>query len=447
MHMDSQATVARLDIYLVSDHSDLEKVLPGLDRNVVGFYKAGPGGRFALATWDARDRDQARHVLQHEYAHHFMQQYFTYPYPTWFTEGFAEYFATATAQGETIQLGAAAPVRVASLENRPWITIDTLLAPRSGQAAGEMVYAQGWLLTHYLLRDPVRAEQLQTYFSALRGGQAEPEAFAAAFKTDKPTLQRQLTSYARSGMTYTIIPIKPLAPADMTVTALSPAAKDLLLPSLRLMQGRHGETDDQAAAILATITKSAAKYPGDPLAIRTQAHAEQVFGDPATAVATLKGADIVKDDPYSQYLLGVSYLSVARRDPGQKAGATADAKKAFARAVKLDPSFYPALYRYARTLPPESETVIDVLVQAHLLAPQVEQIRIDAVLALLRKGEYDTAGALIVPLARSPHMNLNVAAAQVLAESATAHEAPPNDQVLVKEAHGRMEKATSGNGK
>ena len=172
-----------------------------------------------------------------------------------------------------------------------------------------------------------------------------------------------------------------------------------------------------------------------------------MFGDPATAVATLKGADIVKDDPYSQYLLGVSYLSVARRDPGQKAGATADAKKAFARAVKLDPSFYPALYRYARTLPPESETVIDVLVQAHLLAPQVEQIRIDAVLALLRKGEYDTAGALIEPLARSPHMNLNVAAAQVLAESATAHEAPPNDQVLVKEAQGRMEIATSDNGK
>lgn len=443
MHMDSQAPVARLDIYLVSEQSDLKQVDPEIDRHVAGFYRAGPGGRMALATWNTRDRDQARRILQHEYAHHFMLQYFSYPYPAWFIEGFAEYFATATVQGDTIQLGGAAPGRVASLESRPWISLDTLLAPKPGQAAGEMAYAQGWLLTHYLLRDPARAEQLQAYFAALRGGQAESEAFTAAFKTDKATLQRQLTSYAHSGMTVTVIPIKPLAPADVTVTPMSPAAGELLLPSLRLMQGRHGETDDQAAAFLGQITKSAAKYPGDPLAIRTQAHAEQVFGDPVIAVATLRGADILQAYPYSQYLLGVSYLSVARRDPGQKTAATAEAKKAFARALKLDPGFYPALYRYARTLPPESDTVLDVLVQAHLLAPQVEQIRIDAVLALLRKGEYDAGGALIAPLARAPHMNINVAAAQILAEDASAHRAPANDQALFKAARARLESAVS----
>jgi hypothetical protein len=44
-------------------------------------------------------------------------------------------------------------------------------------------------------------------------------------------------------------------------------------------------------------------------------------------------------------------------------------------------------------LPAGGDAVLDALVQAHLMAPQVEEIRIDAVIALLRKGEYDTAEA------------------------------------------------------
>lgn len=437
MHVDDRAATSRLDIYLVGEREDLQKLEPGLDHAVAGFYRAGPGGRAAFATWNGRDRDLARHVLQHEYAHHFMRQNFTWAYPVWFTEGFAEYFATAEVKGDAIQLGGAADMRAQALERQPWISMDALLDARQSSSRGAMVYAQGWLLTHYLLRDPDRAGRLQAYFAALRGGQAEPEAFAAAFKTDKAALQRQLTTYAKSGMTYTVIPIKPLAAEEITVTTLPPSADDLLLDSLRLMRGRRGETDGQAADILASIGKKAARFPGDPLAIRTLAHAQQVFGDPATAVATLKGAQI-QGDAYGQYLLGVSWLSVGRRDPARQAEAAAEGKKAFARALKLDPTFYPALYRYARTLPSGSDGVLDALVQAHLMAPQVEEIRIDAVIALLRKGEYDTAGALIAPLAQAPHMNLNVAVAQVLRDKAAAHQAPASDQAMVAEARARL---------
>ncbi len=442
MPVDGQAAASRLDIYLVGERADLQKVEPGLDRDVAGFYRAGPGGRAAFVTWNGRDRDQARHVLQHEYAHHFMRQNFTWAYPVWFTEGFAEYFATAEVKGDTIQLGGAADLRAQALERQPWISMDALLDARQSASRGAMVYAQGWLLTHYLLRDPERAGQLQAYFAALRGGQAEPAAFAAAFKTDKAALQRQLTTYARSGMTYTVIPIRPLAAAEITVTPLPPSADDLLLDSLRLMRGRRGETDGQAADMLAAIGTKAARYPGDPLAVRTLAHAQQVFGDPAAAVATLTGAQI-QDDPYGQYLLGVSWLSVGRRDPARQAEAAAEGKKAFARALKQDPSFYPALYRYARTLPAGSDAVLDALVQAHLLAPQVEEIRIDAVIALLRKGEYDAAGALIAPLAQAPHLNLNVAVAQVLRDKAAARQAPASDQALVAEARARLATLTT----
>jgi hypothetical protein len=439
MKVDDKAAVARLDIYLVGGRDDLQKVEPGLDRAVAGFYRAGPGGRAAFVSWNSVDRDQARLILQHEYAHHFMRQYFSWSYPVWFTEGFAEYFAPTLVKGDTIQLGGADDGRVRALEKQPWMSMDALLDARQSITRGGMVYAQGWLLTHYLLRDADRAGQLQAYFAALRAGQAEPEAFAAAFKTDKAALQRQLTTYARSGMTLTVIPIKPLTPTDVVVTPLPPSADDLLIDSLHLIRGRRGESDSQAADALKTIEKKAAKYPGDPLAVRTLAHAQQVFGDPTVAVEMLNGSEATKTDAYAQYLLGVSWLSVGKRAPARLAEATTEGKKALARALKLDPTFYPALYRYSRTLPAGSEQVLDALVQAHLMAPQVEEIRIDAVIALLRKGEYDTADSLIEPLAQAPHLNLNIAIAQVLRDKAVAHQAPASDQAMVAEARARLE--------
>jgi hypothetical protein len=437
MHVDEKAVTARLDVYLVAERDDLKTVEPDLE--ALGFYRAGPGGRAAFATWNTRDRDRARQVLQHEYAHHFMAQYFSWSYPLWFQEGFADYFGATRETADALQLGGPEPMRVSSLEHREWISIDTLLDARMDAPRLEMVYAQGWLLTHYLLRDPARAEQLQAYFAARRAGQAEPAAFAAAFKIDEASLQRQLTSYAKSGMTITVIPVKPLAAEDITVTALPASADDLLLDSLRLMRGKRGESDGQAADILKSIAKKAAKYPDDPLAVRTLAHAQQVFGDPTVAVELLKSSEAIKTDPYGQYLLGVSWLSVGRRDPARLAEATSEGKKALARALKLDPTFYPALYRYSRTLPEGSDAVLDALVQAHLMAPQVEQIRIDAVIALLRKGEYDSAAALIDPLAQSPHLNLYVAVAQVLRDKAANHQAPGSDQALSAEARARFE--------
>ena len=438
MKVDEKAAVARLDIYLVSGRDDVQRVNPDVDRTVVGFYRAGPGGRAAIVSWNDRDRDEGRRILQHEYAHHFMRQYFPWPYPIWFTEGFAEYFGSTAVNGDTLQLGAAPDMRVRALETQPWISMDALLDARTPTSRGAMLYAQGWLLTHYMLRDPARAEQLQAYFAALRAGQSEDQAFTAAFKTDKTDLQRQLTSYAKSGMTMTIIPIKPLAPTEVVVTALPPSADDLLVDSLRLIRGRRGETDGQAADALKAIEKKAAKYPGDPLAVRTQAHAQQVFGDPAVAVQTLKSLPALQDDPYAQYLLGVSWLAVGRRDPARQTEANGEGKKALARALKLDPTFYPALYRYARTLPADGETVLDALVQASVMAPQVPEIRIDAVIALLRKGEYDGADALIEPLAQAPHADLNVAVAQVLRDEAQAHQAPASDQALVAQARTRL---------
>jgi hypothetical protein len=186
MKVDDKAAVARLDIYLLArtPGSSAGRARHGQARSrasiapVPAAAPPSPPG--------TRDRDQARHILQHEYAHHFMRQYFSWSYPVWFSEGFAEYFAPTVVEGDTLRLGDAADMRIKALERERWIPMDDLLDGAQDSATREgMVYAQGWLLTHYMLRDAARADQLQAYFAALRAGQAEPEAFAAAFKTDK----------------------------------------------------------------------------------------------------------------------------------------------------------------------------------------------------------------------------------------------------------------------
>jgi hypothetical protein len=54
-------------------------------------------------------------VLQHEYTHHFMNQYGNGAMPAWLVEGLAEYFSTANVDGEQVRLGTASPGRVRSL--------------------------------------------------------------------------------------------------------------------------------------------------------------------------------------------------------------------------------------------------------------------------------------------------------------------------------------------
>src|SRR6185437_10256790 len=71
----------------------------GHDRDVAGFYTVNMQGPIAIST---RGRDSSDETwgpdvtLFHEYAHHFMLDYFPATYPAWYVEGFAEIAATTS---------------------------------------------------------------------------------------------------------------------------------------------------------------------------------------------------------------------------------------------------------------------------------------------------------------------------------------------------------------
>jgi len=96
----------RLPVYLVSDARALRVAVPGLPAGIAGYYSTSENDIFAVLV-----RGESDDLLLHEYSHHIMSRSGDARYPGWLSEGFAEYFATATiTEGGQVSLG---------LPNRP----------------------------------------------------------------------------------------------------------------------------------------------------------------------------------------------------------------------------------------------------------------------------------------------------------------------------------------
>jgi len=84
-----------LEIYLFNGPGQFQEAFPGSNTTVRGRYAARPDIIAAYAIYQDREGLEAQDVLFHEYAHHFMYQYFANTYPAWYVEGFAEFVSTA----------------------------------------------------------------------------------------------------------------------------------------------------------------------------------------------------------------------------------------------------------------------------------------------------------------------------------------------------------------
>ena len=114
--------------------------------------------------------------------------------------------------------------------------------------------------------------------------------------------------------------------------------------------------------------------------------------------------------------------------PNCAADRPAAARPFFARAHKVDPDQYQALYRYGQTFAaagkkPDDNTV-NILLLAHELAPQVGEIAVTAASMLMQRERFAEAKALLQPVALNPHGGGDREAAQAMLDEATRHMAP-----------------------
>ena len=425
-HVDAPPSPNKLAVYLAYNHDRL-RLVRDVSFDVGGFYVASPDGIGAFVNQRTNvGRFGRNDTLFHEYAHHFMLQYFPAGYPAWYVEGFAEYVATADFRSDILEFGRYNDNRSLWLSDKSrWIPYEHILfggerRPNWGDTA--RFYAQSWLLVHYLMSDPARTAATRDYLSKLTAGEEPRAAFQSAFGIPASELDTQLRAYARNGISYTRAP-RGNAVAEPVITILPTSSDELMLLQAAM---RVGVPEKAREAVLARVRREA-EGKEEPFARRVLAQAEALYGNAAVADRLLD--ELLKARPADAellYLKGMRYLTAGRADEAARAAYFAQAKGWFVKAHKADPNHFPTLYRYAEALSVEpdylSENTTNILLLARSLAPQVAEIGIQAGQVLLLREDYDAARAVLTPITASVHNPQSAAAAETLLDAAKNHQ-------------------------
>lgn len=404
----AQDDTRKLPVYLVGDGRALRVAMPQLPEGIDGYYTASENDIFAILI---RGRDDD--LLLHEYTHHFMANAGQGRLPGWFSEGLAEYYATATVSAAgAATFGLPNAGRQRQLQQGRWLPMDQLLRARgsfdiANETGRGMYYAQSWALSHWLLADQGRARALGVYLNAVGAGQDPIEAWQASFGFAPDALETQLKAYVRGRLYYSELNIPPITP-EITVAALSPAWDAVILPLINSRSPRPEETD--GPALLATSRANAARFPDDPLALVALGRAERRWGESAAAEAALTRALEIEPAHVEALLLMAdiveerSDLASDEAEIDRQRGLAADL---LGRALEVEPRDYrihadlARLRRGAEDYPTEADLI--TWATAVRYAPQVMSIRGDAAIAMLNGERYDEAIVLLTPIVNDPH--------------------------------------------
>jgi tetratricopeptide (TPR) repeat protein len=409
---------ARVTIY-VAGTEDRLRALYSQDgrtaRYIAGFYMPrieGPAAfvpRIAATSGDELDFSMV--VLLHEYAHHFNAIHSRFPAPRWFSEGSAEFFASAGFGTDgSVKLGRAAKHRAEELFMAVDVTTIDLVdqahyEKRRGDRKGyDAYYGRAWLMFHYLTFEPSRAGQLSAYSRQLAAGKPSREAAESVFG-DLAKLDKELDRYMRRpALSLLTIKSEALTVGEISLRTLRPAEAEIMPVVMRSKRGTNSK--EVAKEILAEARAVAGKFPGDPAVLAALAEAEYDAGnDDATVVAADAALALEPKNVNAHIHKGYALFRKADRAKDQ-AGMQA-AQRAFVALNRLENDHpVPLVYFYrsfvAMGAKPTANAVAG-LEKAALLAPYAHEIALNLAQRYLADGKLSEARAVLVPVAYNPH--------------------------------------------
>lgn len=399
----------RLTVYVLDNVAAVQKAY-GRTGDVYGFFRPGFTGPIAFTPQSA-DRYEwgltADAVFYHEYGHHLMFQQFSIPMPNWFVEGFAELVSgTRLEKDGSITIGLAPKHRAFALFSPDGLTSREVLAQQPkklSSTARDSIYARGWLLTHYLLFEPARNNQLTSYFTLLKDGKAMDVAATEAFG-DLRVFDRELERYLRRPRLLAVtVAATSLKIGKINVEPLSAGANEALPWQMLSKRGVNEKSAPQVAEKLRAI---AARYPKDPFVQGALAEAEyDVKRFDLSLVAANAALAANPRDIQALTYKGRSLIELAAK--GERSATFAEARNALLAANKIDPEdpeplflFYQSFLRAGQT---PTSNAIAALHYASVLAPADEQVRMTSAVQRMTDKQYAAAKSALLPVAYNPH--------------------------------------------
>jgi len=420
----------RLTIFVVSDDAAVRKIAGAKGSFLYGFYLGRYSGSIAFTPRRA-DTDrwglQADSVFFHEYAHHLMFQEFDLPYPNWYVEGFAELIGSPRFEKDgSVTLGVAPKHRAYGLYSGIGLSTREILASQPEKMTSderESIYGRGWLLTHFLAFEPSRKGQFSRYMRNLAKGMSMESAAADAFG-DLKTFDRDAQRYLSRPklLAYTVSGAL-LAPGPIEVAALSPGAAEALPWRMISKRGVDAAT---AKTVVEKVRAVAARYPADPLVLRTLAEAEFDAGEHRAALTAAEAASRA-DRQSVEALVYQGRSLVALADKKDPAGSIEKARRVYLAANKIDTEDPEPLYLYYRSFIDAGEAptpnALAALHYASVLAPQDEGLRLTSAFAFLNERKLPEAKMELLPIAYDPHGGKGAASARKAIERIEAKDA------------------------
>ncbi|MFG6433763.1 hypothetical protein [Roseateles sp. LYH14W] len=404
------------EIAMKDDEAFIADIYPHLRDRAAGVFSSSVDGARAFAAVRSfrGSRDGADKVLSHEYAHRVMAQYARIRYPAWYVEGFASYFGATRIDSEGVEVGAADAGRLWVLKERPWLEPAQLLQPgfeATGQkgiddSRFDAFYAQGWLLTHYLLSDSGRTQRFNDYFRRIAAGEDAVAAFEPATGIALNRLNDELRRHSAE-LFAARIPASALPAVTVQVTELTVEQAESELDAMIIAtrpQAEHGK------AVLQRLQGRVDKAGGEkaPEAMRwALAYAEILYGDADRALLILAPWARQEEAPFeANRLLGLAWFAEAARSKGaEEDEAFAQARAFMMRAYKQRRNDAPTLYWLARLLYVKgpSASLSNAAEAASALEPQIAEYARLAVDVHLKAGHRDKAVRPLQAMANNPH--------------------------------------------
>ena len=404
----------KLVVYFLAGQESVSQFV----RNAAGFYSPDSEGTYAVA--NREDGSEllslsGMAVLFHEYAHHFMFRHFSYPYPAWYVEGFAEYYATVEFKKDgTWTMGKPPYYRAYGLIEGQHMSIDKVLFGdpnlRDAEKA-DIFYGRAWLLVHMLTSKPEYKGKLTAYFAAIKDGKTEQEAAAQVFG-DLRTFDKALESYLESKLTFWSTKTPLVVDTAMTVSELDPVGGQLLGLRLNRLTGRDpiktraalralAQAQPTRADIWYELAMSERETPKDASKSDhglAEQHAETAVDQALAADPKHVRANVLKADILMHRLHDAGSLAAAQWSKPRSYLVTANTGAVNDPLVLLE--WYESFELQGR---PPTKTAQDALARAFELQPELPELRIKYAFDLAQQGRYDEAIHLVEFLAHDPH--------------------------------------------